>query len=435
MKFSRKQINLRSLILKFKKEKIIFNRSYQKELIWQEKDRIRLIETILLNLIIPEVFFYVSKNITNIIDGEQRITSIIHFIENKFQLENKYLLSDKIKKIYGGKYFIELAKEDRNKILDYNISVVNITHLVNKKELGNMFSRLNLTNYISNDIYNKSKFGMASLSLSLNDFWKKIKIFSYIDIKKMKDVEYCSSIYVLSKNGVVNKYDNIYFYHEKYRDYFDEDGKLFSKIDKAITIINKLLNKNTHLFISKKSNVYTLFSVIFKMIDKKIKYDNNIFEKFELFVICYNRLKNNPNIIFSKNEEYLKSIFKKIKNYKEASLKFVDSFNNRMIRFEELYKLIIESNNDIKDIFKLIDKKLYNQIVYIDKANQISKDIDFIKIADVKIPIRITYTPKSMNGNYIIPTVEPLNNNIYNINIDNMSKFKLDRKILIGNHM
>ena len=56
---NRKTINEISTM--FEKQDLIVDDTYQRRSVWNEKDKIRLIETILLNLIIPELFFGKQK--------------------------------------------------------------------------------------------------------------------------------------------------------------------------------------------------------------------------------------------------------------------------------------------------------------------------------------------------------------------------------------
>lgn len=57
---NRKTINEISTM--FSKGNLIVDDTYQRRSVWSEKDKIRLIETILLNLIIPELFFLESRH-------------------------------------------------------------------------------------------------------------------------------------------------------------------------------------------------------------------------------------------------------------------------------------------------------------------------------------------------------------------------------------
>ena len=83
---NRKTINEISTM--FNEGNLIVDDTYQRRSVWSEKDKIRLIETILLNLIIPELFFWKAEtdpetgiSITHIVDGQQRIKAIYSFIQ------------------------------------------------------------------------------------------------------------------------------------------------------------------------------------------------------------------------------------------------------------------------------------------------------------------------------------------------------------------
>ena len=71
-----------------KRGELVVDYSYQRRAVWGEKDWIRLVETILLNLVVPSVYFWNSetdpetgKAILHIVDGQQRITAIQNFVK------------------------------------------------------------------------------------------------------------------------------------------------------------------------------------------------------------------------------------------------------------------------------------------------------------------------------------------------------------------
>ncbi|GJM78291.1 hypothetical protein HMSSN139_07870 [Paenibacillus sp. HMSSN-139] len=41
--------------------------------------------------------------------------------------------------------------------------------------------------------------------LSSDEFWEKHKVFSASDVRRMKDVEYCSSIIILAREGIIDQ--------------------------------------------------------------------------------------------------------------------------------------------------------------------------------------------------------------------------------------
>lgn len=69
------------------KDYINLSPSFQRRGRWDNKQRSRLIESILLNIPIPPVFLYESDyNRYEVMDGRQRIESIIQFLDNRFEL-------------------------------------------------------------------------------------------------------------------------------------------------------------------------------------------------------------------------------------------------------------------------------------------------------------------------------------------------------------
>jgi uncharacterized protein with ParB-like and HNH nuclease domain len=67
---------------------------FQRRAVWMEKERSYLLDTILLKLPFPEVYIHVvtdpdtGKQKYVVVDGQQRITSVLKFIDNEFSLPN-----------------------------------------------------------------------------------------------------------------------------------------------------------------------------------------------------------------------------------------------------------------------------------------------------------------------------------------------------------
>ena len=57
-KFSRNTMKITQIYNGFKDEELVVDRTYQRKKVWGDKDNIRLIETILLDLVIPEIFMW-----------------------------------------------------------------------------------------------------------------------------------------------------------------------------------------------------------------------------------------------------------------------------------------------------------------------------------------------------------------------------------------
>lgn len=356
--FLRNIETVRKVIGQFDNEQLIIDSSYQRRKVWLEPDKVRLIETILLDLVMPEVFFWPAEtnpetgdSITHIVDGQQRITSIISFINNEFSLAEKHLLDENIKKRCGNKYFSELEDEDKIRIWDYKVSIVVIDRTFDKNSIKQLFFRLNLTNYSLNSqekLNSKdSVFGDAAEALSKLDFWKDCKVFSAADARRMQDVRYCCSIYILANEGIVDQTGDkkINDYYIDYAESFDEDKKLYNNIEKAMDIIIEFRDKTTQSFISKKAQMYTLYCLAFKMIDNNISISKELIERFKVFVKAYNCFRNEYDIQFENDE--LRKTNEDIKKYKLASSEGINKIANRVIRFETLCKICLDDNEGV----------------------------------------------------------------------------------------
>lgn len=123
---------------------------FQRQYVWKFEDKLELIDSIMNDIPIPAIFL--SEAITdyeevkkkyNLLDGQQRMTSIFEFIENKFK--------------YNNKTFGEMTKEDKDQILNFSIPIVQIyispTEVEKIKEI---FKRLNKNKYQLNKIEIKS---------------------------------------------------------------------------------------------------------------------------------------------------------------------------------------------------------------------------------------------------------------------------------------
>ncbi len=369
----------------FNEGKLFADSSYQRRTVWNDQDNVRLIETILMELVIPEVYFWTAERdpdtgiaSTHIVDGQQRINAIVDFIGGEYILDMKYLTNETIKDSCGGKTFKELAEVWKRKIWEYPMSIVDIDPACTITNIKDMFFRLNLTNYNLNQQENRhskdSVFGDKSEALSGYDFWKKARLFSSNDAKRMKDVEYCCSIFILANEGIVDQTNGkkINDYYDDYKDEFDSDDVLKEKILKAMGIIEDIIDKTTISFISKKAQMYTLFCVIFEMIENKNAFPD-FFGKIKIFVSAYSKFRN--EFVVNYEDEIMSSMYENIKKYKLASSEGINKATNRTIRFEILYKLCVEGNRQTFEALEKITEDMGQRLeVKKDKKDQLEMD-------------------------------------------------------------
>ncbi|MDP1817539.1 MAG: DUF262 domain-containing protein, partial [Leadbetterella sp.] len=97
-----------------KKKDIDLNPDFQRHLVWNMKQKSRLIESTLLGIPLPVFYFSQDKDgVFHVVDGLQRLTTIRDFMSNKFYLRNLEHL-----KMCDGRYFLPDENVSDNKALE-----------------------------------------------------------------------------------------------------------------------------------------------------------------------------------------------------------------------------------------------------------------------------------------------------------------------------
>lgn len=370
-KFTENTKNISEINQMLVTNRLMVDHSYQRRKIWSEADKIRLIETILLNYVVPSVYFWQSKidpdtgeAKTHIIDGQQRLTAITEFVSGNLKLNAAHLLDEGCQKKYHGKSFLELTNDDKTKIWNYKISVIEIDKNAKEDDVIKMFNRLNLTEYTLNAQEKrhaqKGLFHEFATQLSENSFWELVKIFSVVDIKRMNDVTYCANIIILAKRGILDQSNinkPINEAYEKYKEIYpemDEDKKLVeSAINDFIMLLDELPSKSHSSFFKRKVQNYSVFSLIFYMKRRRETWTTERVNRLGRFIDIYQNFKNENSESLNLTDEE-QELFDYFRKYKLASSEGVNKLSNRTIRFNVLKDLIIINEDNYIDNLNLV---------------------------------------------------------------------------------
>lgn len=355
----------------FEEASLIVDDSYQRRSVWGEKDKIRLVETVLLKMIIPELFFWkadtdpeTGASITHIVDGQQRIKALCSFVNNEFKLKPQFLLDDNAKTAYGNKFFKDLDTEDKKSFWNYMLMIIDIDPSATRDDIITMFNRLNLTDYNLNDQEKRNsksgEFAALAREISENPIWEERKLFTTTDVKRMKDVEFCASLILLYRKGIIDQTDQTALnqaYEELQEGYSDAENDK-EAVHSAIELIPLFfVSESVTKFLKKKTQLYTLFCVVFYLLREKISLENEHFENFQTFINLYSIFSNDMDIS-DRLDEPEKKLFDKLKKYKLASSEGLNKHTNRMIRYNVMKDFIFNTEDSVKNAEKTLIEKM-----------------------------------------------------------------------------
>ena len=90
---TKKDFSVFELARKYKKGDLILDVSFERKLVWKERQKCELIESILMGVPLPIFYF---KQLENgkfvVVDGKQRLSTLFEFLDDKFALKNLKIL-------------------------------------------------------------------------------------------------------------------------------------------------------------------------------------------------------------------------------------------------------------------------------------------------------------------------------------------------------
>lgn len=352
-------VKLIDLFNKIISESLILGPDFQRKLVWKKQHKYAFIETILLNFPFPEIYIASEEVDTTslkskevVVDGKQRLSTIVDYIQKK----NDFLNQNKVKD------FDDLTTDEKRDFLNYSITVKDLND-IGEINIIEVFKRINSTNYPlnSNEILN-AEFGggeFASfckqltdkdylpsevetgvlinqdLKKSVNAFFEENKVFSDNDIKRMFDSQY---IMLLSATILEGKYfgrsTRINHYLEKYNDEFLNYQDIFEKLNNSIAIIEKLKFLSSSYWFNKAN----LFTLIIELNDtKQDELDLNLLE------IKLIDLENKVDVYYNGDEEDIKILTADETKYFEVARQGSHELAAREHRGNVIKNLIEES--------------------------------------------------------------------------------------------
>ncbi|MFH1257045.1 MAG: DUF262 domain-containing protein [Candidatus Diapherotrites archaeon] len=308
---------------------------FQRKPVWSMKNKSFLIDTIIQQLPIPEIYMQIKtdkdgKTKYVVVDGQQRLRAILEFLEGEFSI-----LSDD-NPTHGDKEFKELPDGVKKDIWDYALVVRELENTTDEGIRG-IFTRLNKNVVPLNrqELRNArfvGEFIKLMTELSEDTYWAENRVVSPSDIRRMLDVEFISDLFITTIHGIQDKNsDTLDNFYKMYDAQFQDKEPREKQFRKTLTIIDDILGDLKPTRWHYKNDFYSLFVVISELINE-----------YQFPTERYPLIKDSLNTFISEVDlKGTKSTQSLIKEYSEASEAHTTNQSQRKKRVNVIRQLII----------------------------------------------------------------------------------------------
>ena len=273
--------------------------SFQRRRVWADRQKSNLIESILLQLPVPEIYMQVKTDPIGqseyiVVDGQQRISAILEFvgISNREPFELRYLDPNST---WGGYTFNDLNDEQKSRFYGHSMAV---RYLQNAQdtEIEDLFRRLNkyLTPLNAQELRNatyRGPFLRLSESIAEDEFWSENGLAKPDAIRRMRDIEFISDLLIGildgPQSGNAITLDRYYAVYEDYDREFPGQRDCKKRFSNTLQLIQEILPDVRSTRWSNKTDFYSLFVAIAHLLrDQVLPHDkvetlSNLLGEFE----------------------------------------------------------------------------------------------------------------------------------------------------------
>lgn len=273
MKIEESKHSIAELIDLYRRKDLTVNEEYQRApRLWPPAARSYFIDTILSGYPFPKIYFWERLNKVTlrpqreIVDGQQRMMSIVDYREGKFALGGNSAS-------YAAKRFDDLSDEEKEAFLTYTVSC-DVIRNAQRTEILQMFRRMNAYTLPLNDAEKRHSEFFGAFKTWVNrlvDKWGPLfadwKILTSRSIVRMEDAEMVAEIALAMRIGVVSSSNKqLREIYQDFDDVFIEADEWGKRVDESLGFIQGQLSELQNSYMTKS---YAFLSLVTALIHAK----------------------------------------------------------------------------------------------------------------------------------------------------------------------
>ena len=311
---------------------------FQRRPVWSVEQSSYLIDTILNALPFPEIYiraYTSSSGVTSyeVVDGQQRIRSILEFARNDLTL-----IGDEISPRLLGKSIDDLSDEEKREFWNYDV-VTRELYEATDGDIRDLFRRLNINAVNLNDqelrhAHYTGEFIDTMEDLADDSWWLEHRIVNLQQVRRMLDVEYISELFIVLMAGPQDKKKTIDSYYADFDGEFPDRDDWVKNFRSTRALLEKILPQGELIRWSGKSDFYSLFHIASTYVERQSRWTK---QQLTQTTRKLKSFRNNVNQ--AKRRENTKTFAKYVHSYADAVTRAATDVARRKLRSDVLMNL------------------------------------------------------------------------------------------------
>jgi hypothetical protein len=244
MKVTNTQFTISEIYKWLKDKSLIVKKEYQRDgRLWPSNARSYFIDTILNDYPFPKITMRQSIDlrtkspIKELVDGQQRVLSIVDYINNKFSLTSSSIN-------FSANKFSDLDDDTQTRFLNYYISVDLIT-AVSDEEVFEIFRRMNSYTLPLNEAEKRHakyqgefKWFIRDMMTKYSPLFETYNIITKRNLTRMQDADLLTELVQVLESGLINKSNpKLNELYKNYNDTFDNRRIIEEKLTETLDYV------------------------------------------------------------------------------------------------------------------------------------------------------------------------------------------------------